>query len=94
MLEWIIDAVHRANEKEKSDAMEVVEDEQPPTQLKLEDVANGGGIRYAGPQSKRIWRWDGDLQSYQYTERGGEGGPQALTRHWRVHDALVSITIL
>ena len=43
--------MHRANEKEKSDAMEVVEDEQPPTQLKLKDVANGGSIRCAGPQS-------------------------------------------
>ena len=30
MLEWIVNAMHRAKDKDKKNAMEVVEDEQPP----------------------------------------------------------------
>lgn len=70
-LERIVDVTQGANDKQKSIAMEVVEDEMPHVQQKLNDVAMEED---RAQDFNELWWWDGDLQSCWYRDCEGEGG--------------------
>lgn len=74
MLEQIANALQSANDTHKSVTMEVVEDETPLAQHKLKDGAMEEVEDVQTQDFQWSWRRNGELQSCQYKEPGGEKG--------------------